>query len=250
MEKDNNVVLGAATRSTVSRRTLVKGAAWSLPVIAAAVAAPHAAASVCSEPGILRGVGAWNINGPKRNGAGYVGSIPNNAPNGTRWFYAAGSVIPFTWTWAAASDPTGIIPAGTTFRVGLGGVNTLDKYWIQSFPAPVATIPAVGVGTALPEATWGPMYLYTTTADIPAGTVITWTSTATLKSTLPVQPNDASNFGAYATIAPKTNSTACPPILGSSASASEWMPSSSTNEVGSYAIVSEYGLSHPGFYQP
>ncbi|KJL32734.1 hypothetical protein [Microbacterium azadirachtae] len=234
----------------VSRRTIVKGAAWSVPVIAAAAAAPHAAASVCNQPGILRGVGAWNINGPKGGGAGYVGSIPNNAPNGSRWFYAAGSVLPFTWNWTATSDPTGIIPAGTTFRVGLGGVDTLDNYWIQSFPAPIANIPAVGVGTPLPEATWGPVYLYTTTADIPAGTVITWTSTATLKNTIPAQEIDAANFGAYATIAPKKDSTACPPVLGSSVIASEWLPSSSTNGPGTYAIVSEYGLSHPGYYQP
>lgn len=42
--------IGRHTKKALSRRTVVKGAAWSVPVITAAVAAPLAAASVTPPP--------------------------------------------------------------------------------------------------------------------------------------------------------------------------------------------------------
>jgi len=45
------------TKTPISRRRVIKGAAWSLPVIAAAVAAPLAAASSTPSDGCLRFIG-------------------------------------------------------------------------------------------------------------------------------------------------------------------------------------------------
>lgn len=232
-------------RSAPSRRTVVKGAAWSVPAIAAAIALPAAAASGCTEPAAPRGVGSWWINGPKDTAAGYVGWTANNEPGSRRYVYEEGSALDFSWVWTAASDPTGELPVGTEIRVGIGGETTLDGFWIQSFPVPATSNTAVQyTGSTGPMGNW---FIFKVTAPIPAGTVITWTSTITLKSVYPSGLNIASNFGAYAQVRDFSDTAPCPPLAVARTTAAEWQTLSYTSSLATYCITNQYIKDNPGY---
>ena len=98
----------------LSRRTLVKGAAWSLPVIAVAAATPMAAAST----GVVEGVA---INGDCA---------------------VLGLLLPgFT-----VDAPTDAIPAGSTLTIAFDGLLNVDvlQFGLNGGLAGVATINVVG----------------------------------------------------------------------------------------------------------
>ncbi|WP_223626583.1 hypothetical protein [Microbacterium sp. EST19A] len=90
----------------VSRRTVVKGAAWSVPVIAAAVATPLAAASTVD-------VGAFSLDGT----CGVLGVL------GPGFTIQAG--------------PTTPLPAGTTITITGGGVANIGVFSITGGTANV-----------------------------------------------------------------------------------------------------------------
>lgn len=93
----------------LSRRTVVKGAAWSVPVIAAAVATPLAAAS-------LADVGAFAL-------AGTCGTLGLLGPG-------------FTLT----ADATTPLPVGTTVTVTGSGVANIGVFSVTGGTATVATL--------------------------------------------------------------------------------------------------------------
>ncbi|WP_345148763.1 hypothetical protein [Arthrobacter ginkgonis] len=98
-----------ATRGPIDRRNLVKGAAWSLPVIAAAVAAPAASASVDTD------LGAFGINGS----CGVLGV------QGPGFLLTAGSVP---------------LPVGTIFLVTGSGVANIGVFSISGGTATVQVL--------------------------------------------------------------------------------------------------------------
>lgn len=238
----------AQKHNQLTRRTIVKAATWSVPVVAAAVALPMAAASAaCTEPDVARGVGTWLVNGPKDAAAGYLGWRANATQGSRRYYYSEGSALDFSWAWTAAGDATGAIPVGTQIRIGVGGEATLDAFWIESFPVPVASSPSVQyTGTTGPNGNW---YVFTVTAPITPGTVITWTSTITLKSTFPVAENVASNFGAFAQVRAFADTAICPAEVVAAVTASEWSTSASTSGLGTYVITSQFVKNNPGHLQ-
>jgi hypothetical protein len=85
------------SESGVSRRTVVKVAAWSVPAVAVAVAAPSAAASVVPGPPVDGFVGTFGQNGQVRRGID------------TRLVDEDFNAVPF--------------PAGTTFTVTITDVD-------------------------------------------------------------------------------------------------------------------------------
>lgn len=97
------------TTPGLSRRTVVKGAAWSVPVIAAAVATPLAAAS-------LADVGAFAL-------AGTCGTLGLLGPG-------------FTLT----ADATTPLPVGTTVTVTGSGVANIGVFSVSGGTATVATL--------------------------------------------------------------------------------------------------------------
>jgi len=103
MNKDLNL------SSPATRRTVVKGAAWSVPVIAAAIAAPAASASTIE-------LGALNLSGT----CGVLGVI---GPG-------------FTLT-ASATAP---IPAGTVITISGSGVANIGVFSITGGLASVAVL--------------------------------------------------------------------------------------------------------------
>ncbi|MDF2560125.1 MAG: hypothetical protein K0R99_1571 [Microbacterium sp.] len=98
------------TKNThVSRRTLVKGAAWSVPIIAAAVATPLAAASVVD-------VGAFALRGT----CGVLGLL------GPGFTLQAG--------------PTAPLPVGTTVTVTGSGIANIGEFAASGGTANVAIL--------------------------------------------------------------------------------------------------------------
>ncbi|KJL31160.1 hypothetical protein RS86_03276 [Microbacterium azadirachtae] len=76
----------ATDRAGIKRRTVIKGAAWSVPVIAAAFAAPMAAASGCTSQQL-----------PNKSSA-FVRGVPS--PNtGTNGYHGLGNVPGLWWEW-------------------------------------------------------------------------------------------------------------------------------------------------------
>lgn len=96
----------------VSRRTIVKGAAWSVPVVAAAIAVPGAAASVCDSNGVIQWgtsftkTGATTGNGTVTTSSGDVVSFTASTTFGT-------STRPYTQHFNAGGPPvSGTGPLG------------------------------------------------------------------------------------------------------------------------------------------
>lgn len=122
-----NSIQETLTSKDVKRRTVIKGAAWSVPVIAAAVATPLAAAS-----------------GPKE--ATSFGTAGATVPGGSNAYYAAYGV-----------DDNGDdakIPAGTTIQFTVSPANSVGTVTIAAATNGSATIsgPVNGVYTIVPSA--------------------------------------------------------------------------------------------------
>lgn len=108
----------------ISRRTLVKGAAWSVPVVAAAVATPLAAAS----------------------GGGNVGAFTLNGTCGVLGVIGPGFLLT-----ASGSAP---LPAGTVITITGSGVANIGVFSVTGGTATVAVLSAtsrqITLTTALP----------------------------------------------------------------------------------------------------
>ena len=126
----------------LSRRTIVQGAAWSVPVIAAAVALPLAAASVAATVEF--------VNGPYSvTGCGTLGDVVVRATTDGTTPVAAGTLITVTLptglTWEDGSSGPRVLPANGSGQVTLSG--------IQAGPAasnPVITASATGANASAP----------------------------------------------------------------------------------------------------
>ncbi|WP_368498748.1 hypothetical protein [Herbiconiux sp. A18JL235] len=101
---------GTDLKSGVDRRTVMKGAAWSLPVIALAVATPAASASGTTD------IGAYALNGS-------CGTLGILGPG-------------FTLT-AGATEP---IPANTTVLINGSGVANIGVFSVSGGTANVAVL--------------------------------------------------------------------------------------------------------------
>lgn len=223
----------------VSRRQVAKGAIWSVPVIAVGAAAPAQAASGCTETPVTPNLGTWLVNGPKSSAAGYFGTQPiNGLP---RFYYQPSSVLQFTWVWTIpAGDP---VPAGTQLFVGLGGVDTTSAFWINSVTVPTAA----GSGSSSIQytsstaggTTYGPGSYFAVTAAIPAGSVVTFSGTVTLRSDVPQQSTTPQAFTAYATAFYTGDPAPCPPIGSGRSTGYEQTASATTAPACDYAIVSQ-----------
>lgn len=89
---------------TVRRRTIVKGAAWSIPVIAATAAVPTTAASVRPGPNDAQAVSVWAPSGT---------GVPGSAGGNT---YQAGTTWPLGYAVYKNNGPNPL-PAGSTLTV-------------------------------------------------------------------------------------------------------------------------------------
>lgn len=107
--KDKFVPFEDNSEKIVSRRTIVKGAAWSVPVVALAVASPAAAASTV-DVGALRLVGS----------CGTLGVV------GPGFTLQAGPTVP--------------LPAGTTITVTGSGVSNIGVFSVSGGTAAVAVL--------------------------------------------------------------------------------------------------------------
>ncbi|WP_146081105.1 hypothetical protein [Pseudoclavibacter sp. AY1H1] len=154
-------------QSTVTRRSIVQGAAWSLPVIATAVAAPAYAASNCI-PAANAGQYAYTIsstgarNFPRDNGLG----------SGEYYRVPTNTNIAITTTFSYTGPQP--LPVGSRITVSYAdGARqiTLGQTSISGAPAGSLTAPASQTATS-------PSMVYTTTQPIPANTTITITSFA------------------------------------------------------------------------
>lgn len=152
-----------AEAARLTRRNVVKGAAWSIPVIAAAVATPLAAASVTPPANsanvqVPTGVPAGNFEDITITGRLTGQGAPVNAP------LPDGTVVTFT-----ASDPGAVIsvagsagiadivgPSGGVWTVVLSpGVTTVSATVAFDRPVTITVIVALpGGATSTGTATW------------------------------------------------------------------------------------------------
>lgn len=159
-------VTSSEQQSTVTRRTIVQGAAWSIPVIATAVAAPAYAASQCI-PAADASQYAYTVS---MTGARNF----NRDPQYTNETYRVPANTNIVLTTSFSYTGPQPLPVGTTIRVRWDDSIrqiTLGQTSISGAPAGSLTSPA-GVTSTNPSMT------YTTTQSIPANTTITITSFA------------------------------------------------------------------------
>lgn len=98
----------AGARSDVRRRAVVRGAAWTVPVVALGATAPAFAVSGCFN------LAATSITGPKTTDPGFINYTNEYGPNSVMNF-RFGSYLTFTAQWCNLGSTT--IPAGVVFEV-------------------------------------------------------------------------------------------------------------------------------------
>lgn len=142
--KRDPVVDNNAQHSGVSRRTIVKGAAWSVPVVALAVATPLAAASGPIPPQAAPGgglsewqgstsVGTWTVSQPNRVQINVAQSVgfnvldPDTGDVADAGKYTSG-VVSVTIQWGAGSG----VSTPTSYRIEERNLNG----WVRVGPLP------------------------------------------------------------------------------------------------------------------
>ncbi|MDR6866822.1 hypothetical protein J2Y69_001421 [Microbacterium resistens] len=109
--------IDANSNHEIKRRTIVKGAAWSLPVIAAAVAAPSAMASGTANA-TSGGIFTISYSSPTSNGFGFSAPIDSTAcPDIT------GTVLSITEYWENGEVTTQTLGPSVTATFGPDGVS-------------------------------------------------------------------------------------------------------------------------------
>lgn len=111
-----------AATSTPSRRSVVRGAAWATPVVAASVATPAFAASPCTT------VACPNISFGQVTAAGATDVGAGTAGNG--W---SASPFPGSWTNRGTNNPVGFRSATNT-----GGMTTAMGSWFAATAEPTS----------------------------------------------------------------------------------------------------------------
>lgn len=110
--------------TNVSRRTLVKGAAWSLPVVAVAAATPLAAASTGNATAAWTATNTQLLSLALLNGTGTVSAaLLPSAPTAFRITNGAGVIPNVTAIFSVSQDTSALdvnIPVGTRRMAGLG----------------------------------------------------------------------------------------------------------------------------------
>ena len=145
---------------------MIQGAAWSIPVIATAVAAPAYAASNCI-PAANASQYAYTISS---TGARNFNREPGTGPETYRVPTNTNIAITTTFSYTGPQP----LPVGSRITVEYGSavrVVTLGQTSISGAPAGSLTSPASVTST-------NPVMAYTTTQPIPANTTITITSFA------------------------------------------------------------------------
>lgn len=134
----------------VSRRTIAKGAAWTVPAVAVAAAAPVAAASIVKYPGI----NGWVLNSPRK-------------VRSTRWPFED---LPCQWTLEVDSTVAGNdTPDGAPFGLYLYDVEPENTFSNASFTYWI-------IGTQQSNITWATLSGHSPCWGIPTrGTAVTKT---------------------------------------------------------------------------
>lgn len=251
----NDLDLNDGQGAQIERRSIVKGAAWALPVVATAIAVPTVAASEeCTLPPEIRNSGTWLVDGPKNQGTGYVGWRTVSGIN--RYYYQPNSNLYFTWTWTPTPGETGQLLAGTKFYVGIGGQDTFDHFFIANAGRPVQNVSDAYLryvtsydGTTMN----GPRHEFEVVQDFtPSGPIVFNGGWYRLGSEVPATVDIPRSFGAHARVEEKTVND-CPPLVGNALIGSEWTPTPGAPTTGvptTYSIVSQSGLDTPGYYNP
>ena len=143
----------AAPKASFDRRSVVKGAAWSVPVIAAAIAAPAAAASAGSATAALLPL-AGNTKYKLRGGEGK----PSNDKNGK-------GTKGFTITNSANGAITGVI-SGTIIITPASGGPDLNVYTLTSAGLAVSLTPDTDATTG-----YSASFTSASTTIAPSGTL-------------------------------------------------------------------------------
>ncbi|OZB83358.1 hypothetical protein [Microbacterium sp. 13-71-7] len=179
----------APDREGIRRRTVIKGAAWSVPVIAAATALPHAAASpACSVT--VPGWSGWSGSNTGSFTAGTCGN-PQPEPNGMWWQWCdasttsnytltkcatvtmvAGKTYTITFTTQAnRSNPVPDSPANLVLAIG--GAQVWAGYTVGSTGksanpggANAQQLTTAGNGSNFTNQTWTVLYTAPTTGDV------------------------------------------------------------------------------------
>ncbi|QXQ09656.1 hypothetical protein [Paeniglutamicibacter sp. Y32M11] len=128
-----------------SRRTIVKGAAWSVPVIAAAIAAPAASASVASATVAFTDVSANLVWLDLLNGGVASASVLGTGPQNITVINTAGAIVgPLTGVITIAPNSATLINLGG--RPKAIGVQTLSGATVTNRTASGGTNGALGIG--------------------------------------------------------------------------------------------------------
>lgn len=124
----------AAPKASFDRRAVVKGAAWSVPVIAAAIAAPAAAASEASATSAFGASGPVTFKAPPKTGTAPSGLAIHNTP-GTA--ISGNATAKLTITPKASGTPGTGIGALVGGRVTVAGAFSAANVWTITFIFPV-----------------------------------------------------------------------------------------------------------------
>lgn len=167
----------------LSRRTIVQGAAWSVPVIAAAVATPLAAASV-AEPTLTF------VNGPYSVGTcASLGNVTIQATTDGSAPVAPGTLITVTLpaglTWSDGSTGSRVLPADANGQVLLTGITATT-----AVGSPAITASTTGATASAPV-----------TVTVQESLAVAWTSSG-VGGNYPSVPANSTPLGAEYFLAP------------------------------------------------
>lgn len=158
------------------RRTILKGAAWTLPVVAVAAAAPLAAASDGEPPCLpIPEAEKSTLVITRVNSTSPSPVTTTTSTGGAVWHYPANTLV--TWTWTLQNTGTVAVPAGIRVRIQLGRNSLLwaDATYTNPTDFPLsATLPVLSNRSA----GWD----FTSTLPLEPGQTRTFTATARVPS--------------------------------------------------------------------
>ncbi|PPF81389.1 hypothetical protein C5E07_13985 [Pseudoclavibacter sp. RFBJ3] len=179
---------------SVTRRTLVKSGAWSIPVIAMTVAAPAEAASCRPLTDAQKSTLLVTRNDAPATGG-------RTTQNALRWGYPAGTRV--TWAFPVQNTGSAPIPAGVVVTIRIG--KNVIPWGGPTYAAPTGFVLTSTLGE-LSNRTQA--WTFTSTTPIAPGETRTFTASATAPSgyqgSIPVEASATSSLhcdgAAYATV--------------------------------------------------
>lgn len=186
-----------------TRRTVVKGAAWSVPIVAVGMAAPSAVASEgsgCDPAAVLTGM---SIDGP---GAGAVGLMCHETSPNNTYFYPSTTSICYSSVFV--NNTSQALAAGTqqielAIATADGATTSLTQasvpisaigYHVWQGGADYAGATSYGPGASIPT---NATMVFTITGSIPAGGTVTFTYCTQWTSVNPDTPNGCPQDGSF-----------------------------------------------------